>query len=131
MKDLPFTSSTGPLPVAIKQFFIATITEEIVRPGHFENNKERLQAFCEEEKINFHVLESEMRLFFGMVSDYNISRDSLFYRFLMLQASYCFLTEADFAALPIPLPLDVSAFEMYAGVSTYDSGMVGAHLIGL
>ncbi|HLP05245.1 MAG TPA: hypothetical protein VK152_07435 [Paludibacter sp.] len=115
----------------MKRFLLEMIAEELVRPGSFENKRNRLEMYCRAERINFLVLESDLRLFFGMFEDYLRNLDPLIYRFLKLQAACCFVGESDFDSLPVPKPFAGSLPFDLACLSTFGSGIVGGHLIGL
>jgi hypothetical protein len=84
--------------------------------------------------LSYRVLESNLRLFLGLVTDYNQSKDPVLYYFLMLQAANCLLDEQAFGLLPIFPPEETSQLDsdlFSLSTSAYHYGMVGGHLIGL
>lgn len=118
----------------MQQFLVAIVTDEIDSPENFEVCQQHLKAYCENELLDYRVVELNLRLFFGLVADYNQSKDSVLYYFLMLQAANCFLEEQAFALLPIVPPeetcsLDFDLFSFSTSANHY--GIVGGHLIGL
>jgi hypothetical protein len=116
----------------MKQFLITIMSDEIVRPGNFESCQQHLMAYCENEMLNYQVLKSSLHLFFGLVADYNKTKDPVLHHFLRLQACNCFLDEQDFELLPIALPQEARSFDLICSTtSATNSGMVGGHLIGL
>ena len=120
-----------PVSDAMKQFLVSIVKDEIVQPGNFESSKNHLKAYCENEMLNYSALESDLRLFFGLLAEYNKTKDPVLYHFLMLQACNCFLDEAMFGLLPIVPPTEINPESFSLPTSATNCGMVGGHLIGL
>lgn len=116
---------------AMKQFLVAIVKDEIVQPGNIESSKKHLKAYCEKEMLDYWALESDLRLFFGLLADYNQTKDPVLYHFLILQACNCFLDEAMFGLLPILPPEEINPESFSLTTSATHYGMVGGHLIGL
>jgi len=118
----------------VQQFLVAIIADGIKMPENFENSQQHLKAYCENESMNYIVLVSNLRLFFGLVADYNQTKDNVLYHFLMLQAANCLLDEQAFALLPIVPPEEICAhdFDLFSfSTSANHYIIVGGHLIGL
>ena len=113
----------------MKQFLVAIIIGEIIRPGNFEKWQQHVNAYCENEQLNYSVLESNLRLLFGLVNEYNQTKDPLLYQFLKLQATNCLLDEQAFDQIPIILPEETHQLGLSSSANHYF--MVGGHLIGL
>jgi len=107
------------------------VKDEIVQPGNFESGKKHLKAYCENEILDYKALDSELRLFFGLLADYNQTKDPVLYHFLILQACNCLFDEAMFGLLPIVPPEEINPESFRRATSATDCGMVGGHLIGL
>lgn len=120
-----------PVSDAMKQFLVAIVSDEIVQPGNLENSKKHLKAYCENEMLDYSALESDLRLFFGLLADYNRSKDPVLYHFLILQACSCFFDEGMFGLLPILPPEEINPESFGLATSATNCGMVGGHLIGL
>jgi hypothetical protein len=114
---------------AMHQFLVTIVTDGIVMPENFVNCQNHLKAYCENELLNYSVLESNLRLFFGLVNEYNQTKDPLLYHFLKLQATNCLLDEQAFAQLPIVPPEETHQLGLLSSANHYF--MVGGHLIGL
>jgi len=122
--------------------YIFKLAEDIVLySGSFEKKKKNLRARCEREIVNYNTLEYNLTLFFELVEDYSKSNDQVLYRFLKLQAGFCFIEVTDFVGLQI-----ASAGQANNGSQSSDkyrnknlkstssnqhSGIVGGHLFGL
>jgi len=113
----------------LQQFLVAIIIDEIIRPGNFEKCQQHLNAYCENRQLNYLILESNLRLFFALLDDYNQSNDPVLYYYLKLQAVNCLLDEQSFALLPIVPPWEACMYDSnFTSANHY--GLVGGHLIG-
>lgn len=120
-----------PVSGLMKQFLVAIVSDEIVQPGNFESSKKHLKAYCENEMLDYSALESDLRLFFGLLTDYNQTKDPVLYHFLILQACNCFFDDAMFGLLPIVPPQEINTESFSRATSATNYGIVGGHLIGL
>ena len=122
--------------------YIFKLAEDIVLySGSFEKKKKNLRARCEREIVNYNTLEYNLTLFFELVEDYSKSNDQVLYRFLKLQAGFCYIDETDFVKLQIPYGGKVNNENLYSDVcrnrssdsssSNLQGSIVGGHLFGL
>jgi len=137
-----FTIDNTPvISVALRHFIFALTKNELHHSGSFQKRKKLLKAHCESELLNYSTLEYNLNIFFELLEDCRKTNDPLLYRFLKLQAGFCFIDEQNFHLLQITPALQSSAENQDTGaggnqesVSTSSamwSGMVGGHLIGL
>ncbi|HET7733741.1 MAG TPA: hypothetical protein VFK73_07865 [Paludibacter sp.] len=115
----------------MKQFLVVIVKGEIILPGNFESSKKQLKAYCKNEMLDYSALESDLRLFFGLLADYNQTKDPVLSHFLILQACNCFFDEAMFGLLSILPPEEINQESFGLATSATNFGMVGGHLIGL
>jgi hypothetical protein len=121
------------------QRFIFLLAEDVIRhSGSFERRKKRLRTRCEHEMLDYNSLEYNLNLFFELLEDYRKSSDPLLYRFLKLQAGYCFIDETDFLSLPVsPVKQHLEEHHYSESCNNLSSssdmmgGIVGGHLLGL
>ncbi len=116
--------------VSFKQFLFTLIRDEIIQPGTFESSRKHLQAYCKNEMLDYDALMSDLRLFFGLLADYNHTKDPVLYHFLIQQACNCFFDEAMFGLLPILPPEEINPDFINRSTSANNFGLVGGHLIG-
>jgi hypothetical protein len=137
-----FTHNNTPQVSIGLRHFIFVLAEDIVRYSEsFEKRKKRLKARCELEKVDYNTLEYNLNLFFELIEDYRKSNNPVMYRFLKLQAGFCFIDETDFVELLTPIAGQIINNYNSSGVyknKTSDStssylqgGIVGGHLFGL
>lgn len=126
---------------AMKRFMISLLADAMAHPGNLESGKKHLKAYCENERLNYRIVERDLDLFFGLLADYRIINSVVLYHFLRLQAQFCYVDKDAFDALPLAAPNPDSLCEEHA-LSSYRAGadllssdnvggMVGGHLIGL
>jgi hypothetical protein len=136
--------ATPQVSVSMQRFIIALVNDGIIHPENFESSKKHLKAYCENEQLNFSELEHNLSLLFELLEDYRKTNTFILYRFLKLQAKFCFINEHMFGLLPINhLILDdcfddteddpsVYCNKATASISSaHFGGIVGGHLIGL
>jgi len=107
----------------------------------FEKKKKNLRVRCEREMVEYNTLEYNLTLFFELVEDYRKSNDQVLYRFLKLQAGFCYIDEPNFVKLQIPNAGKVNNESISSDVcrnrtsdstsSDLQGGIVGGHLFGL
>lgn len=134
------TNTIPQLSPALPVFIFRLVKDVVLHSLSFEKRKKQLKACCESEKINYDELEYNLNLFFSLLEDYRKTNNVVLFRFLKLQARYCFIDEARFNSLQIILPgqdnpAGTSHLEAYSSEipdsSTCHGGIVGACLIGL
>ena len=134
-------NNTPRISIELRRFIFA-LAEDIIRySGSFEKRKKRLKVRYEREKVDYNILEYNLNLFFELIDDYCKSNDPVLYRFLKLQAGFCFINVPDFAKLLIPTTGQVIDDSQSSNVnknkpsdsisSNIHSGIVGGHLFGL
>lgn len=138
-----FTKGIPPkTPVDFRHFIFALVNDVIIHPENFERRNKQLNEYCENGKINYSELVYHLNLFFNLLNDYRKTNNHILYRFLKLQARFCFIDEDRFGLLQIALPgtdsfTENSGEDAYcgktsvSGLSSHHGGIVGAHLIGL
>jgi hypothetical protein len=137
-----FTHNNTPQVSIGLRRFIFILAEDIVRySGSFEKRKKRLKSRCEREMVDYNTLEYNLNLFFELVEDYRKSNDPVMYRFLKLQAGFCFIDVQDFEVFQMPSSGQIIDDSHYSDISvnkTSDStfsdlqgNIVGGHLFGL
>lgn len=137
-----FTTDAHPQASGLMQrFMIALVNEAINHPENLENSKKHLKKYCRHEQLSFAGLEQNLSQFLELIDNYRKTNAFILYRFLKLQAHYCFIDE-QFGLLQInhPTPddyVDESYSTVYCNETTESissslfGGIVGAHLIGL
>ena len=137
-----FTKNNTPQVSIELRRFIFVLTEDIIRySGSFEKRKKRLKARCEREMVDYNTLEYNLILFFELFEDYRKSNDPALYRFLKLQAGFCFVDVQEFEKLQILSSARLIDASHYSEVcrnkvsdftsSDLQGGIVGGHLFGL
>ena len=140
--ETDFTKNNTPQVSIGFRSFIFILAEDIVcNSGSFEKRKKRLKARCEREMVDYTTLEYNLNLFFELIEDYRKSNDQVLYRFLKLQAGFCFIDVSDFMALQIPISVQVNNDSHSSDLcrdkasdltsSDLQGGIVGGHLFGL
>lgn len=120
----------------------ALVVDVVIHSGSFETRKKLLKKYCEDENLIYPELENNLRLFLELLEDYNKTNDSRLYRFLKLQAQFCFIDESNFDFLLAPpiyhenndktqISNDSGSQKPITSSSTSNGGIVGGHLIGL
>ncbi|MCE5331505.1 MAG: hypothetical protein LLF95_05110 [Bacteroidales bacterium] len=138
-----FTTNNSPkVSVVMQHFIVALVKDVIICSKDFESSKKHLKAYCDNEKLSYSLLEYNLNLFFELLEDYRKTNNFVLYRFLKLQARFCFIDEDMFGLLQIALP-EMDSFDenqdsgAYANKTTgfklavHNAGIVGGHLIGL
>ncbi|MGB4415969.1 MAG: hypothetical protein WBI53_13915 [Paludibacter sp.] len=136
------TDNSLKVSVVMQHFIVALAKDVITYPENFESGKKHLKAYCENEKLSYSVLEYNLNLFFELLEDYRKTNNLVLYRFLKLQARFCFIDEDMFDSLQIA-PAEQDCFDdnqdssAYANkttgfkLSVHNGDIVGGHLIGL
>lgn len=126
---------------AMQHYIFAFVQDSINHPDNLERNKKWLKGYYENENLNYSELEYNLNLFFELLEDYSKANTYILYRFLKLQAQYCFIDEDRFDLLRIaPAGNDSLAGIQNSSAcchenniisSSHGSGIVGGHIIGL
>ncbi|MDP4240622.1 MAG: hypothetical protein Q8904_14260 [Bacteroidota bacterium] len=142
MQDISdFTKDHTPtISTNMQHFITALVTDVVIHPGNFESGKKQLKAYCEQGKVSYTVMEHNLSLFFGLLEDYRTTNTFTFYKFLKLQARFCFIDEQTFGSLVSPPDDNRQVEKQHSGTSgitscssssSHHGGMVGGPIIGL
>jgi len=137
-----FTKKNTPhVTIDFRRFIFIMAKDIICYSGSFEKRKKKLKACCKHEMVNYTTLEYNLNLFFELFEDYCKSNNLILYRFLKLQAGFCFIDVQDFLALQILSAGRVINNCQTSAVcrnkmvnstfSNLQNGIVGGHLFGL
>ena len=137
-----FTKINTPhVSIDFRRFILILAKDIICNSGSLERRKKKLKACCENEKVNYTSLEYNLNLFFELFEDYCKSNNLILYRFLKLQAGFCFIDVPDFLDLQISYAERVINNCQTSAVcrnkmvnstfSNLQNGIVGGHLFGL
>ena len=134
------TEKTPHISIELQRFIFLLAEDVICHSVSFEKKKKRLKTRCEHELMDYYTLEYNLNHFFELYEDYRKSCDPVMYRFLKLQAGYCFIDEPDFLSLPVYPGIQPLEEQHYSDPSNLLSdstsscvmgGIVGGHLFGL
>jgi len=137
-----FTKNNTPqVSIELRRFIFILAEDFICYSGSIEKRKKRLKVRCEREMVDYNTLEYNLTLLFELFEDYRKSNDQVLYRFLKLQAGFCYIDEPNFVKLQIPNAGKVNNESISSDVcrnrtsdstsSDLQGGIVGGHLFGL
>jgi len=137
-----FTKNNTPqVSIELRRFIFILAEDFICYSGSIEKRKKRLKVRCEREMVDYNTLEYNLTLLFELFEDYRKSNDQVLYRFLKLQAGFCYIDEPDFLTLQISSSkqgIDVRSSSAISRnkptdptSSNLQGGIVGGHLFGL
>ena len=132
--------TTPAVSKAIQHYIFAFVQDAINQPCNSEKGKKWLTDFCKKEGLSYTDLEYNLTLFFQLLNDYRKTSTFHLYGFLKLQAKACFIDEDRFFLLRIgpsfadfqtEYPLLADCLSKSSIPTSGNSGIVGAHIIGL
>jgi hypothetical protein len=136
-----FTQDPTPtISIDMQHFITALVTDIVIHPGNFESGKKQLKAYCEHEEVSYDAMEHNLSLFFELLEDYRTTNTFIFYKFLKLQARFCFIDEQTFGLLVSPPDDNNQAEKQHSGTSgktscssssSHHGGIVGGPIIGI
>ena len=126
---------------ALQHYIFAFVQDVINHPDNLERSEKWIKGYCENENLNYSELEYNLNSFFELLEAYHKTNTLVLYRFLKLQAQHCFIDEERFDLLRIkPVEHDflseiqkssACCHNKNTGSSSYGSGIVDGHIIGL